>query len=153
MSVMQFSRKIAADTHTAWSVITDLDGAEARITAIKKMEILTAGEFGVGTRFRETRVMMGREAIEEMEVVEFDPPRSYVVAAHSCGSEYRTTMYVKPDGDGAVVGMDFQSTPVTLLAKCMGFMIFLMAGPMKKMIESDFDDIQKACESRAMESA
>lgn len=43
-----------------------------------KVEVLSSGSpgpFGVGTRWRETRKMFGREAAEEFEVTAFDHPR------------------------------------------------------------------------------
>lgn len=40
------------------------------------VERLTAGEFGVGTRWRETRRILGREAREVFEVTAWHPPRA-----------------------------------------------------------------------------
>ena len=47
--------EVAADFHNA---------AELNIQGIDSLEVLTDGPIGVGTRFRETRVMMGKSSTE-----------------------------------------------------------------------------------------
>ena len=63
-----------------FSIATDLQNAPERIGGITKLEVLTDGPFGLGTRWRETRVMFGREATEVMWVTAFDPPLAGLLA-------------------------------------------------------------------------
>src|SRR5690606_37390928 len=86
MPKIEVSRSVNAPPATVFEMLTDLEGAPRRIPAIQKIEMLTPGPVGVGTRFRETRVMFGREASETMEFVAFEPGRSYTVTAFSCGT-------------------------------------------------------------------
>jgi hypothetical protein len=65
-------------------VFTDLDGAAERVDGIQKLEKLTDGPVGLGTRFRETRRMFRKEAAEEMEFTAFEPGRSYGVCCDAC---------------------------------------------------------------------
>src|SRR5690606_16565810 len=67
---------------------------------VTRVERMTDGPYAVGTRWRETRRMMGREETEEMWVAESDPLRRTVVAASSGGAEYRTTFELEPQPDG-----------------------------------------------------
>ena len=46
------------------------------MTGFVDVERLTPGECGVGTRWRETRRILGREASEVFEVTAWDPPRA-----------------------------------------------------------------------------
>jgi len=69
---------IAAPSALVWSVVTDIERAAENIPAIKSVEILDGPRTGKGLRWRETRVMFGREATEVMEIAEWKPPTSHL---------------------------------------------------------------------------
>ncbi|MCB9846824.1 MAG: SRPBCC family protein [Phycisphaeraceae bacterium] len=128
---------------------TDLHRLTDRIESITGMEVLTDGPFGVGTRWRETRVMFGREHTEEMWVAEFTPGRGYAVLAESCGCQYRTEFTFAPSGAATEVSMRFSAKPLTFMAKVMSPLGFLFSGMMKKAMRKDFDDLRRALAERA----
>lgn len=66
---------IEAPPSEVLAAMTDLDSWPAWMQGLQRVEKLSDGPFGVGTRWRETRRMFGREASEVFEVVEFEPPR------------------------------------------------------------------------------
>jgi uncharacterized protein YndB with AHSA1/START domain len=55
--------------------LIDVDRAGEWMPDFVGMEKLTAGEFGQGTRFRETRRFQGKVTVEQFEVTLFEPPR------------------------------------------------------------------------------
>ena len=87
-----------APPERVFEVCTDLRNAARHINGIKKLEVLGDGPIGVGTRFRETRVMFKRECTEEMEIVSFDPPKGYAIGCESHGCRYRTDLRVTASG-------------------------------------------------------
>ena len=107
------SREIGAPAERVWEILTDLPSSPAVISAIDSVEVLAGGdEFGLGTRWRETRTMFGRSATEEMEVSALVPGRSYTVVAASHGARYESSFEVFPAGDHAcVVRMTFSGEP------------------------------------------
>ncbi len=145
---VRLSRDIAAPPEQVFALITDFSRAAETISGIKKLEVLTDEPTGVGTRFRETREMMGREATEEMEIVEFVPGSHYVVQANSCGCLIRSTIRCAPTPAGTEFSMSMDAKPVTFFAKVMSPLGKLMAGSMKKCIEQDLDDVEQAIEGR-----
>ncbi len=148
MGSMTMGVDVAAPAERVFPILCDLDGAPERIDGILSVEVLTDGEFGVGTRWRETRKMFGKEATEEMEVVAVDPGRGYTVTAESCGNHYETTMACVPQGDDACrVEFTFGWTPVSLGAKLMSPMMFLMKGVLRKCVEDDLACIKRAAEA------
>ncbi len=149
MGQMTVSKHIAAPQDAVFAIITDLEGAEARITGIKKVELLTDGPLGVGTRWRETRTMFKRDATEEMEIAAFDPPNSYTTTAESCGCTYRTEMRCAPVEGGTELSMTMGWKANSIGAKLMSWMGFLMKGVMKKCIEQDLADIKAHAEAAA----
>jgi hypothetical protein len=68
MTAHTFEIDVDASPGRAFEVFTDLANNATVVRGIEKMEILTDGPIGVGTRFRETRVMMGKQATEGMEL-------------------------------------------------------------------------------------
>ena len=145
---ISLSKSIAAAPDKVWAIITDLDRAGDAISGIIKTERLDDGTgFGVGTRWRETRRMFGKEATEEMEVSAFDPQRSYTVTADSHSAHYVSTWSVVPDGEGTSLSMTFAGVPQGLFGKVMAATLGrLMVGSTRKALQKDLDEIAEAVE-------
>jgi hypothetical protein len=146
----QITKKIDASPHAVFDLFSDLDHVAEHVKSIKKIERLTPGPVGVGTRFRETRVMFGREATEEMYFTAFEPPRLYEVRCQTCGAEYQSVYTFRPDGAGTVVDVKFEAKPISLFAKLMTPLSFLMVGGMKKCMDQELEDLKKVAESQAV---
>lgn len=58
------SVRIRGTQQAVFEAISDLEHAAERIGAIKEIEMLTDGPVGKGTRWRETRLMFGKECTE-----------------------------------------------------------------------------------------
>jgi hypothetical protein len=149
MKPLHVREHIEAPCEQVFARAADFARAPETITAIKKIEMLTPGPTRVGTRFRETRVMFGREATEEMEVVAFEPPRRIALGAESCGCRYHSELRFTPAaGGGTDVEMTFVGTPLTLFAKIVGgLMLPLMKKAMVKACGQDLRDLKAAVES------
>ena len=129
MKEVQLKRQIQAPPEEVFDRTTDFANAAQVVRGIEKVEMLTDGPVGVGTRFRETRIMFGREATEEMELTTFDRPRRYELFAESHGSRYETTFDLHPIPEGTELVMTFRATPLSFFAKLMGA---VMGGMMAK---------------------
>ena len=150
MSEIKVTREVKAPADAVWDVLTDLEGSPETISGITAVERLDELEgFAVGTKWRETRVLFGKEATEVMEVTEIDPGRSYTVYAASRGNEYTSIMSVEPAGEGSTVGMSFVATPTGGFSRLMASTIGKMfEGTTRKAIEQDLADIASAAENR-----
>lgn len=71
---------------------------------------LTEGPIRVGTHFRETRFMEGKEHSADLEVVEYDSPRRYAVKNVSEGFEVVYRYIFQPEGNGTRVDLDCEVT-------------------------------------------
>ncbi len=150
MAEMAMRKNVGAPASKVWEIITDLDGAAARMSGIDKIERLDGGsEFGVGTKWRETRTMSGKTATEEMVVTHIEPGVSYTVEADARGAHYVSTMSVEAaDEDRCRVGMTFAAEPDGIMGKIMAATIGRMfQGSTRKAIEQDLDDIKAAAEA------
>jgi len=116
------------------------------LSGIERIEVLTDGPVGVGTRFRETRILFKREATEEMEFTAFEPGVSYSVGCESCGCRYDTRFDFVPEGGGTRVEMRMETKALTFGAKLMSPLAKLMAGAMRKMLENDLSEVKATAE-------
>ena len=140
-------RDVDAPPERVFNLASDFAGSPERISGIERVEILTDGPVGVGTRFKETRIIFKREATEEMEVTEFEPPHRYRLMAESCGCRYQTDILVKPKpGGGSRIEFEFVPTPLTMTAKVMSFVFRPLMKSMLKLMERDLDDVKRAAE-------
>lgn len=149
MTQVLIETRFAAPVARTFDVLTDLRNAEARISGLESLEVLTDGPIGVGTRFTEVRILMGKRATETMEITKFEPGKGYTVEAESCGSHYTSTFVFAPDGDGSRVSMKFVAKPLTFMAKVMTPMMFMMKGFMRKCMSKDMEDLRVVIEGNA----
>lgn len=135
-----------------FELLCDFEHAAENVRGIQQLQLLDSGPVGVGTRFRETRVMFGKSSSEEMEVTAFNRPHGYTVECESCGGHYKAEYRLVSDIAGTHVRLDFDVRPLSFLAKLFSPLSRLMLGPMKKVIEADLDDLKAIAEIRAREA-
>lgn len=136
-----------ADPATAFAVALDIARWPERIPDISRVEMLTPGNVRVGTRFRETRMMFGREATETMEVAEIEPPRLLVLTAENHGAVYRAEHRFSPEPGGTRIELTFGGRPVTPMAKILSVLGYAMKGVIRKKLEADVAALARAAEA------
>lgn len=148
MKPIILTKQINAPPDVVFAVASDLANAAQHVQGIERIELLTPEPVGVGTRWKETRKIMCREATETLEITAFDPPHSYRVEADSCGCHYVSTFRFTPEAGGTRVELEVGGHATTFMAKLMSPLSGLMAGTMKKMIDQDLEDLKRVAEAR-----
>ena len=101
---------VRAPAERVWAVLTDIRHADQTLSGVTKVEPLTEGPYGVGTRWRESRRMFGREETQQLEVTLAEEPTRTVIEADSSGVHYVTEFSLTPAGDGTRLRMGFTAT-------------------------------------------
>ncbi len=141
------TKSISAPPERVFAALSDFENAPSRIPAILKIEMLTTGPVGVGTKFKETRKMFGKETTETMEVTAYDAPRRIEVGGDSCGVIFRSNFTVTPEAAGSRVDLTVQTESRTTFAKVMGVLMgWMMKGTMKKCMVADLEHLAKHLE-------
>ena len=70
MTQFTATRTINALIDLVFKTVSDINNFSKSVPDIVKVEFLSDVKLGVGTRFRETRLMKGKEATTELEVTE-----------------------------------------------------------------------------------
>lgn len=118
------------------------------IAGIATVELLTPGTVATGTRFRETRVMFGRQATEEMTVAEIAPPQRLVLTAYNHGTAYRVEHSFVPEAGGTRMTLKFEGKPISLLAWLLMPLGLLFMGNVKRQLQADVADLAREAERR-----
>jgi len=145
-------RRVAAPAGRVWEALTDIEGSPRVISGIEHVEMLSEAPFGVGTRWRETRRVFGKEAIEEMYVTACEPPERYVVEADSRGVHYTSEFTLTPEEDDAgttTVRLTLDSeTEKKRLSGTMGkFLGGIGSKAVAKSLFKDLEDVAVSVES------
>lgn len=146
MARFSFSRRIERPCPEVFRLFTDFDGMAQRIDSITEVEMLTSGPPGVGTRFRETRELFGKRATEELEVTDFTPEEGYVVEAQSHGTHYRSVFQFEPVGDVTDVSVSFEARPVSVAARLLAPLGWLMMGTTRRIFARDVEALKQSAE-------
>ena len=137
MKPLLCTHRTSAPPDRVWPIASDFANAPGRIRAITKVEILTPGPVGAGTRFREWR---GRQMVD-MEVVAWSPPRSYSLRGYAMGTEFTSEIRCVPDGSGTRLEMEIHVRPQTVVAKLLTPLMWLTSRLMVKSCAKDLLDI------------
>lgn len=147
---VETQRHFQAPIDIVFKRLTDFADAPRVVRGIQSLELLTPDPVGEGTRFRETRVMFGREATEELEVTRWQPPRLYTVSTNSHGAQYHSTFTLEESPSGGTdVHLEFEAIPQTLAAKVMSVVMRPMMGKVVQECAKDLDDMATAAEAEA----
>ncbi|WP_267245180.1 SRPBCC family protein [Streptomyces sp. PR69] len=152
-TTVHVERRIAAPAGRVWQALTDLENMPQVLSGVEQVEILSEGQqgpFDIGTRWRETRRMMGKLATEEMYVTAVEPESRYVVEADSRGAHYVSEFALRADGpEATTVRMTFSATPPSgiggVVAKLLGGLGRRAVG---KAIAKDLEDIARSVEPK-----
>jgi carbon monoxide dehydrogenase subunit G len=120
------TQHVNASPDKVWAVISDIPGSAATLSGIDSVQMLSEGAYGEGTRWKETRTMLGRAETVEMWVSQAEPPSpiragSTTVKALQGGADY-TMRFMLAQGDGGTdLTLTFGAEVVkpTLLSKIM----------------------------------
>jgi carbon monoxide dehydrogenase subunit G len=149
MPAVSVNCHIDAPVERVFALASDFPNLAETVEGITKIEMLTDGPMGIGTRYRETRIMFKRECTEEMEITEFRPNEGYVLIADSHGCIYRSEFTFLPEDGGTKITMAFDAQAHGFLAKLMLPLSKLMMGTMVKCVQRDLDCLKARAEREA----
>ena len=143
MRTITLSRDIDAPVDKVFETIAEIENYSTAVPHIKKVEFLSDRKSGVGTRFRETREIKGREALNVLEVTEYEPNDRVRIVSDSHGTVWDTLFTTSSSGDGTRLDMVMEARPHGLFARLT---TPLMKGMIKKEIAKDLDLVKAYCE-------
>lgn len=137
------TRTIDAPIDLIFKTISNINNYAKAVPHIVKAEILSDIKSGIGTRFRETRLMKGKEATTELEVTEFIENDRIRMVTDSHGAVWDSLFTVKSaDGDTHLT-LTMDAKAHKLIQKLM---IPMIKGMIMEGLEKDMDAVKTHCE-------
>jgi len=148
MPSISVQKQIAAPPERVWEILANPESLPGVIDSVTSVERLDDNEgFVVGTRWRETRRVLGRQASQEIEAVAIESRRSFVTEAESNGTRYTTVHTLEPVGNGTLLTVTFTGTPLTALSRVVSAVTTpIFRSATRKAIESDVAALAAAAE-------
>ena len=106
---IELSKDIQASIERVFDVFTGIPKTARHIKAITEIEIVSETQEGLGTRWLESRMIYGQEAIEEREISAFNPYQSFEVVSESSGAKYHAIYTFTEHEEGTRVDLVFTS--------------------------------------------
>ena len=108
-------------------------------------EWITDGPVGVGSRFRETRLMNGKEATSEIEITTYEPPHRYSATSTMSGITATYHYTLAPEREGTRIDL----TAEVSAGGVKKLMVPIVVGVMKKQDGDHLQNLKKAIEGAA----
>jgi hypothetical protein len=105
MAGFNMSEWVARPPKEVFDFISASENAPKIVESVTSMVKLTEGPVRVGTRYRETRLMHGKEQHAELEIVEFEPSRKYAMQNVTEGVEIVYRYDFQPEKDGTRIDL------------------------------------------------
>lgn len=144
----EVKRTFQVSRQQAYEALLDLDSAQQWMKGLVGIKRLDEGPLKVGSEWRETRKMFGKEASEHFEVIELHEPDKIVVRVDGTKGttgkgEYLFTYCITSTGEHSEVTLLGEIKGLTGFTKLLGKLI---AGMFKKACAKDLDSLKSYLE-------
>jgi hypothetical protein len=146
MAKIKVSAEVPESVAPTFALFTDIEHAAHHVSGIRKTEMLTTGTFSRGTRWLESRNVLGRVDTAEMEVTAFETNRSYTITHHKAGVRIDTTFTFEPVPSGTNVSIEFALNSQGLPPGLLSPLEWAMAGKVRDVLGHDLADLKAAVE-------
>jgi len=150
MATVKVQSDIGAPVDAVFARFTDIQHSAARVGGIKDIQLLTPGSFELGTRWRETRDVLGRQDDAEMEITSFEKNRHYTITHHKGSVRIDTTFRFEPIAEGTRVSIEFGLNPQGLPPGLLAPLEWAIAGKVQDVLSRDLADLKASLEALAV---
>ena len=144
MSRTTVRKTIDAPVDFVFRTVSEIDNYSEAIPHIVDVEFISDIRSGVGSRFRETRLMMGREASTVLEVTEYVENERVRLVSDEGGTIWDSIFTVSPVEGGTELTLVMDAAPYTFKSRIL---VPIMKLAIRMGLVKDMDAVKKYCES------
>ena len=148
MTTVTVATVIGAPVAQVFAVFTDVEHGAERVTNIQKIEMLTIGSLRLGSRWLETRAVLGRQDTVEMEVTAFEQNRTYTITHHKAGARIDAVFTFDTVKDQTRVQIEFILESHGLPPGALAPVRWAMASTVRDVIGQDLEDLKTFIEQQ-----
>ena len=142
------SARVEAPLTRVFDRFTDVDHAADYVSSIAAVECFTDPPFGVGSRWRETRRVLGHFDSADMEVTAFNRYRGYTISHQKAGLRIDTAFSFEAAGTGTLVAIEFSLDGSQVPAALLTPLNWVIAGKVRHVLHEDLSDLKAGLEAR-----
>ena len=135
---------IAASPEQVFQVVALPENFSAAIPDIQAVEFLSEQRSGVGAKFRETRLMNGREAASVLEITELSENEFVRIVTEAGGAVWDSVFRLRGADETTELTLEMEAKPVNIGGHLMTPMLL---GMIRKAIAKDMEAVKAYCES------
>ena len=149
MATIRVSQDIGAPIHQVFAQFSDIEHGSEHVSGIRKVEMMTVGPVHLGSRWNETREVLGRVDDAEMEITAFEQDKAYTITHHKAGFRIDTTFTFEPIPSGTRVSIELGLNRHGLVAPLLAPLEWAMAGRVREVLNHDLADLKGSIEGVA----
>ena len=142
MTTVTVATVVAAPVAQVFEMFTDIEHGAERVANIQKIEMLTVGGLRLGSRWLETRAMLGPQDTVEMEVTAFEQNRTYTITHHKAGARIDAVFTFDPVDGQTSVQIEFILKSHGLPPGALAPVRWAMASTVRDVIGQDLEDLK-----------
>jgi uncharacterized protein YndB with AHSA1/START domain len=148
MTTFTVTTVIAAPVERVFDVFTDIEHGAERVSNIERIEMLTVGKVRLGSRWRETRKVLGGRDSADMEVTAFERNRGYTITHEKGGARIDAVFTFQPVARGTRVDVGFTFASPGLPPGALAPVGWMIADKVRDVIDNDLDDLKASVEQQ-----
>ena len=148
MTTVTVATVVAAPVAQVFDMFTDIEHGAGRVGNIQKIEMLTVGGLRLGSRWLETRAMLGPQDTVEMEVTAFEQNRTYTITHHKAGARIDAVFTFDPVDGQTRVQIEFILKSHGLPPGALAPVRWAMASTVRDVIGQDLEDLKAFIEQQ-----
>lgn len=146
MSRITVTRKIEAPPDVVFRTVADIREFSKAVTGVVGYEFLSQTLYGLGTRFRLTRVVSGQQTTFDFEIKEFiENSRVKNATDDTRGTVWESLFTVQSSGASSILTMTMEAHCYQWMAKII---VLPLMGVLKHAVEKDMDSVKVFCEKQ-----
>ena len=146
MSRVTVTKTINAPLELVFQTVAEIENFSKAIPHIVNIEFLSENKTGIGAKFRETRIMMGKQALTVLEVTEYSENEHIRLVSDEGGTTWDSLFTVKMTVDGATeLTLVMEARPYKTMARILNPITAFMV---RKGLVSDMDAVKQYCEAQ-----
>src|SRR5262245_5284726 len=137
MTTVTVATRIEAPVERVFELFTDIERIPERVSGIRNTEVMTSGGFRLGTRWLETRAIMGRDVTEEMEVTAFEQKPPFTISKEKPRTTNATPVRFAAVNGVTAVTVESTLDPQSFLARLLSPIGWAVGGKIREAMARD----------------
>ena len=129
-----------------FGLFTDIEHTAERVAGIREIEIRSTGPLNLGTRWIETREVMGRLDDAQMEITSFERNHTYTVTHNKGGVRIDTAFTFEPVPVGTKVSVEFELDGQGLPPGLLSSLEWAIRDKVRHVLRDDLNDLKQSIE-------